>query len=439
MIYVIAFFVLLGPLVFVHELGHYLAAKLFGVRVEVFSIGFGKRLWGFKRGDTDYRLSALPFGGYVRMSGENPMEEHSGEPYEFMSHPRWQRFFIALAGPCMNVVFPLFLLAALYAVHYENPYYLTQSPAIVGWVAPNSPAAKADLETGDTIAQIDGVVNPNWEMVFDEIARAGKRPLSLKIERGAATQDKQLTLNTHSSAPEEMFGAVPAYSYVAQSVISGSAGDHAGLKAGDELVSVDDKPMLTVEELIAGMQETKGRPLTIQVRRGGGLQNLTVVPAQTGTSGYRIGVFFRPLIRVEKLSLADAWRRSFQENIKNSVIVIVTLRELLNAQVSIRQMSGPIGIAQVSGEAAQAGPYDFFRVMAMISVNLGILNLLPIPILDGGLILLLLIEGVMRRDIKREVKEMVYQAAFVFIILFAVFIIYNDITKTALGKLLHLG
>ena len=166
MIYIVAILIVLGPLVFIHELGHYIAAKLFGVRVEVFSLGFGKRLFGFKRGDTDYRVSALPFGGYVKMSGENPMEAGSGDPAEFMSHPRWQRFIIALAGPTMNVLLSIAVITVIFMVHFERDYFLDQ-PAVIGWVEKNSPAAKLGIQSGDRIASVDGVSNPTWQTARD--------------------------------------------------------------------------------------------------------------------------------------------------------------------------------------------------------------------------------------------------------------------------------
>src|SRR5271157_532122 len=156
--------VVLAIMIVVHELGHFAAAKWFGVRVDVFSIGFGKRLAGFRRGVTDYRISALPLGGYVKMAGENPLESRSGAPDEFMSHPRWQRFVIAIAGPAMNILLAIALLTGVFMVHYERPVFLDQ-PAVVGWVLDNTPAARAGIEQGDRIVRIDGVHNPNWEDV----------------------------------------------------------------------------------------------------------------------------------------------------------------------------------------------------------------------------------------------------------------------------------
>src|SRR6202007_1794779 len=156
LISLIAVVVILGFMILIHEFGHYAVAKLLGVRVEVFSIGFGKRLLGFRRGETDYRIAAIPLGGYVKMSGENPMDERTGDPREFLSHPRWHRFLIAIAGPFMNILLAIVLLTAVYMVHYEYAAYMDQQ-AVVGYVEPNSPAAKAGIERGDRLVQVDGV------------------------------------------------------------------------------------------------------------------------------------------------------------------------------------------------------------------------------------------------------------------------------------------
>ena len=183
LIAVVSMAVVLGIMILVHEFGHYAAAKYFGVRVDVFSIGFGKRLAGFRRGDTDYRISALPLGGYVKMAGENPLESRSGAPDEFMSHPRWQRFVIAVAGPAMNIILAIALLTGVFMVHYEHPLFLDE-PAVVGWVMDNSPAAKAGIEQGDRIVRIDGQANPTWEDVLLKVMISSKQPVSVAIQRG---------------------------------------------------------------------------------------------------------------------------------------------------------------------------------------------------------------------------------------------------------------
>src|SRR5580693_8559651 len=181
----------LGVMILVHEFGHYAAAKWFGVRVDVFSIGFGKRLVGFRRGVTDYRISALPLGGYVKMAGENPLESRTGAPDEFMSHPRWQRFVIAVAGPVMNILLAIVLLTGVFMVHYERPEFFDQ-PAVIGWVLDNSPAAKAGIEQGDRVVRIDGAQNPTWEDVLLKVMESPKQPVDLAIQRGNQILEKQV-------------------------------------------------------------------------------------------------------------------------------------------------------------------------------------------------------------------------------------------------------
>jgi regulator of sigma E protease len=181
----------LGVLVFVHEFGHYAVAKLCGVRVEIFSLGFGKRLWGFRRGDTDYRISALPLGGYVKMAGENPMEERTGDPGEFTSHPRWQRFLIAIAGPAANIILAIAVLTGVFMVHHESPIFWNE-PAVIGFVSEGSAAEKAGLESGDRVVRIHNASDPTWATAMYEIALNPDQPVDLQIQRGAETLHKTI-------------------------------------------------------------------------------------------------------------------------------------------------------------------------------------------------------------------------------------------------------
>ena len=183
LISLIAVVVILGFMILIHEFGHYAVAKWLGVRVEVFSIGFGKRLLGFRKGDTDYRISAIPLGGYVKMSGENPMDERTGDPAEFLSHSRWHRFLIAIAGPTMNIMLAIFLLTSVYMVHYEYPVFMDK-PAVIDGVRANSAAAQADLKPGDRIIKIDGITNPTWEQVQPRVMISPNQPLAVTIQRG---------------------------------------------------------------------------------------------------------------------------------------------------------------------------------------------------------------------------------------------------------------
>src|SRR5579864_4579652 len=426
---VLAVIVVLGTLVLVHEWGHYAVAKLCGVRVEVFSLGFGKRLWGFKRGDTDYRLSALPFGGYVRMSGENPMEEHTGAPWEFMSHPRWQRFLIAIAGPFMNVLLCVVVLTGVNMVHYEDPVFLSQ-PTVIGWVEPGSIAAKAGLQAGDRVVQIEDANDPTWETTYEKFTIGAGTLTHLKAQRDGKIVPIQVQLNN-----TDHLGVLPDQPYVVTRIEPGLPAAKAGLQLGDEVLSVDGATVRSTPALSNYLQTVKDRPVDIKLKRNGKVLDFTVTPQLTDVGGdkrYRVGIVSDP-VRIEQLSFPAAFVQSLSDTKKNSLLILDLLRRLAHSGKAIKQMSSIIGIGQVSGEAAREGLLPFLYILAVISLNLGIFNLLPIPILDGGLILLLIIEGLLRREIKREVKELVYQAAFVFLIIFAAIVIFNDISKLHLG------
>jgi regulator of sigma E protease len=427
--------VVLGIMILVHEFGHYAAAKWFGVRVDVFSIGFGKRLTGFRRGGTDYRISALPLGGYVKMAGESPLESRSGAADEFMSHPRWQRFVIAIAGPAMNILLAVVLLTGVFMVHYEHPVYLDQ-PAVVGWVLENSPAAKSGIEQGDRIVRIEGQQNPTWEDVLLKVAIASKGPMDIAIQRGNEILEKQVQPETEGSDPYATVGWLPDQPITVTELEPNMPAAQAGLKLGDEIVAVNGTPMRSLLSVIHYLRQNGSKPVDVTAVRNGQQLSFRITPVQTeedGQKNYRLGFQSRP-VQIDKLPFAQALNRSIEENKRYSLLIVDLVRKLAQHKASIKQMEGPIGIARASGDAArQPGWTPLLSLMAMISLNLGIFNLLPIPILDGGIILLLIIEGLLRREISMKIKERIYQTAFVFLILFAVVVIYNDLMKALPG------
>ncbi len=427
--------VVLGIMILVHEFGHYAAAKWFGVRVDVFSIGFGKRLAGFRRGETDYRISALPLGGYVKMAGENPLESRSGGADEFMSHPRWQRFVIALAGPAMNIILAVGLLTGVFMVHYEHPVYLDQA-AVVGWVMENSPAAKSGVEQGDRIVRIDGQQNPTWEDVLLKVAVTSKGPVDVAIQRGNEILDKQIQPEVEGADPYGTVGWLPDEPITVTYLEPDMPAAKAGLKLGDEVVAVNGTPMRSLVSVIHYLRQNGNKPVDVTALRSGQKLSFKVTPVQTeddGQKNYRLGFHSRP-VQIDKLPFAQALSRSIEENKRYSLLIVDLVRKLVEHKASIKQMEGPIGIARASGDAArQPGWTPLLSLMALISLNLGVFNLLPIPILDGGIILLLVVESLLRREISIRIKERIYQTAFVFLILFAVVVIYNDLMKALPG------
>jgi regulator of sigma E protease len=434
------FVIVIGFMVLIHEFGHYAVAKLLGVRVEQFAIGFGKRLFGFRKGETDYRINALPFGGYVKMSGENPMDERSGDPREFMSHSRWHRFLIAIAGPVMNILLAIVLLTGVYMVHYEHPAYLDQ-PAVVGWVEHGSPAEKQGVQPGDRIVQIDGVENPTWEQVEVKQLLSANQPLSYTVKRDDQEIKGTVVPVSVSNSGAGAAGWTPYQPVVIGDVEPGMPAAKAGLKPGDKIVSMDGKPVPSIQAMIDSLQRAKGQPVQLQIERNGQSLTFNVTPVLADTPGaaekhYRLGFANSYATKVTKLPLPEAFSHSLADNKRYSVILLQLVGKLIQHKASLKTMSGPIGIAQQAGEAAQQkGWIPLIGLCAAISLNLGIFNLLPIPIMDGGVILLLFIEALMRRDISLRIKERIYQAAFVFLILFAAMVIYNDIAKTIAQRL----
>jgi regulator of sigma E protease len=440
---VLAVAVVLGFMILIHEFGHYAVAKLLGVRVEVFSIGFGKRLFGFRRGDTDYRIAAIPLGGYVKMSGENPMDERTGDPGEFLSHPRWHRFLIAIAGPSMNILLAIGLLTFVYMVHYEYPAVLDE-PAVIGWVLPDTPAAKAGIQIGDRIARLEGIENPTWKQVDPKEALSPNQPLDVTIDRGGKLFDKTIVPEAYGVNQMGSAGWVPKEpSVTVTDLEDGLPAQRAGMKIGDEILAVDGQPIPALQAMIETLKRTQGKPIEITVRRNGEQKTFTMQPVLADIPGlqekrYRVGIGSTRM-KVSALPLAAAFHRSIEQNKEGSLLILELVQKMIQRKISIRTIEGPIGIGRAAGEAAtEKGWTPLMALTAAISLNLGIFNLLPIPILDGGVILLLFVESLMRRDISLQIKERIYQAAFVFLVLFAVMVIYNDLAKTLPGMMQRL-
>ncbi len=427
----IAVVAVLGFMILIHEFGHYAVAKWLGVRVEQFAIGFGKRLVGFRKGETDYRINAIPLGGYVKMSGENPMDERTNDPREFMNHSRWHRFLIAIAGPTMNILLAIVLLTVVYMVHFEYPAVYDE-PTVIGWVLRDTPAAKAGFQIGDRITRIDGVQNPTWEQVDLKEAMSPGQPIEVTVERNGQALQKTVVPEPSGVDQIGVAGWAPKEHNVTITELQPDMpAEKAGLKEGDQILELDGKPVPALAAMVQSLEVSKDKPITLTVRRDGQQKTFTVQPVLFDKR-YRIGIGSMQT-KVKTLPFLEALRLSLHENRQDALLILELVKKMAHGRM-LRSIEGPIRIGQAAGEAARRkGWTPLMQLTAAISLNLGIFNLLPIPILDGGVILFLLIEGLMRRDISLNIKERVYQAAFVFLVLFAVMVIYNDLLKTIPG------
>ena len=459
----VAFIVLVGIMVVVHEAGHFVVAKLCKVRVEAFSIGFGPKLFGVTLGETEYKVCLLPFGGFVKMTGESP--EHNLEvpgtpvvvqayeklpssgadtsiplggiddPGSFLAHPRWQRMLIGIAGPIANFILAFVLMLFYYAVFNEVDAIEVKTPT-VEWVVPDSLAAQAGFHPGDQILRYDVFKKPDWSQIDAQSRLNANQTIPVTVQRG----DNSMVLNLHilASAKTDSFeipdeGLLPQEYYgpiKVNDVSPGLPAEQAGLRPGDAIVAVDGHPFHTVYSLLFYMQEGQGKPINLTVMRNGQTLNLVGHPTKLDT-GYKLGFSVAPVpVRDQPLPLGKAITKSNQFFGQNTFIILEVLQRLFTHKVAVSQLQGPVGIARMAGEAAEIkGWQPKFTLAAEISINLGILNLMPFPILDGGMIMFLIIESFMKRDINFMVKERIYQAAFVLLLVFFAFIMFSDVTK----------
>jgi regulator of sigma E protease len=427
LITLVSFIVVIGVLVFVHELGHYLAAKRIGVRVLTFSLGFGPKILGFRKGDTEYCISAIPLGGYVKMAGENPEESRSGRGDEFLSKSKWQRFQVLIMGPAMNIVLAVVLMSIVFAQGVQMPAFQDRA-AVVGAVRSGSPAEEVGIRPGDLIYRVADREVKTWEAFYVQIGTRANRDVPLSIIR----EGQELTVNV-TPEPQTRFevgeiGVMPDVNPRVTAVESGQPAERAGFRPGDVIVAADGEPITFSSQLIDHVQRHGERPMTIEVQRDGAPVSLTVEAVRREDT-LRIGIGLEDEFVTIDPGPLQAIGLSIQRNIQFSGLIIETVWGLITRQTSPRQLMGPVAIAQLSGEYAQAGWISFLTLMASISLNLGLLNLLPIPVLDGGHIFIMMLEGVSRRDFSIRVKEKMLLAGFVLLMLLMVTVIYNDLTR----------
>lgn len=427
-LYSLASFVfVLGVLVFVHELGHFLVARWLGVRVITFSIGFGPKLVSFRRGDTEYAISLLPLGGYVKMAGENPDDPQTGSGDEFLSRGKWDRFRVLVAGPAMNILLAVGLMWVVLAQGAQVPIF-QDDPVDVAVVEESSPAQRGGIRPGDRITKVGSMAVATWEQFYVAIASRAERDVPITLLR----EGREIVVTVHPEPKTKMrigdIGVLPNVHPSIRAVTGNSPAEKAGVQAGDIVLAVNGKPITFSGQLSAEIRKFPEQEVTLRVSRGGAERDIAVTPRKEGNAGI-IGVQIADPFKLVEPGVFEALELSVSRNIEFSTQIVQVLGGLFTRETSPKQLMGPVAIAQMSGDYAAAGWIALLTFMASLSLNLGLLNLLPIPVLDGGHIFIMAVEGLVRRDFSFKVKERLILAGFVMLMMLMVTVVYNDLTR----------
>lgn len=443
---ILIFIVALGILVTVHEWGHFIVAKKLGVRVDVFSIGFGPKLLGYTWHGTEYRISPIPFGGYVKIYGQEPYEEADGDPVKaeaiardpesFCGKPLYKKLGVVFAGPVMNLVLCFFLLPLVFMVGRLEPKILVEPPVVID-VLEASPAQKAGFKAGDRVISFNGKKVQTWRDLILKISLHPDETVPVTFERDGVVQtiDVALTTQPHirqksgflGIEPFEFFGNEP----LVDSVRPGSPADKGGIKPGDLVVGLNGQPVKYWTRMTRMIQDNKDKPLKLTVLRDGKEVRLTVIPEFHEESGlYRLGItkkiqkedFMR-----EQHGLFESVALGTSEFKRLFLLTCDILWRLFTGQLSLKTLGGPLQIAQATSSAARSGFGDFLYLLAFLSMQLGILNLLPIPILDGGHVAFIAIEGIRRRPLSPRIKSVSMQLGLVLLLGLMVLVTINDV------------
>jgi regulator of sigma E protease len=434
---IIGMVLVLGVIILVHEWGHFIAARFFGVRVDVFSIGFGPRLFGMKRGATDWRVSMLPLGGYVRMAGQDITDIDSGEeapkglPDELMSKKRWQRAVISFAGPAVNLVFPLVLLGGYYLIAGVPYATFERKPVVVNELSSAHSESVNGLQAGDTVVLMNGTRNPNWDLaakILSQVNPGGT--VSVEVANGGVS--RHLDIPVTSDPKAHVLGYLPILPTIGE-VMAGTPASRAGLQVGDVIRSVDGQKITYWDQFVDQVRGSGGKTLQLEVERKGQPTNLTITPKQglgdSEDKNFQIGVAPHFDYAYERVGLTQSVREASTRTWEYVTGTFGVFAKLFSGRVSVKQLQSVVGISRVAGQAVAEGAAAVISFMALISVNLGILNLLPIPILDGGHILLLSMEGIRRRDFSLTFKERFIQVGLVFLLVLFAYVMYNDVVR----------
>ena len=422
---VVSFLLVLSLLVFVHELGHYLAARHVGVRVQQFSIGFPPRLVGRKVGDTEYLLSWIPLGGYVRLEGQNIDDENPADPRNYAAKTKLQRLYILVAGPAMNLLLALLLMPVVYMLGVEAPAY-RQSVPVLAEVEAEGPAGLAGFRGGDRIAAVDSAPTASWDAVYEALAEASLETGTVPVTVARGTERVTLELPRNLIARGQGLGWRPLIPPVVGEVAPGSAAADAGLRPGDRIVAIAGTPIDRWDRISEVVQRGEGTPLALKLERAGQPFTLRLAPRlDEGSGRWLIGI--SPGTTLTRHGPWDALLLGTERLADITATTFVFLGRLVTGSGSLDALGGPVKIGAVVGQAARTGAVELIFLMAVISLQLGIFNLLPIPALDGGHIFLLGVERLNGGPLSARFRERAQMIGFAVILTLILFVTYNDI------------
>jgi regulator of sigma E protease len=418
----------LSFMVFIHELGHFAVAKWAGVKVHTFSIGFGKKLIRWKKGDTEYCLSAIPFGGYVAMSGESPDDGGYGNSDEFREKPILVRAAIAVAGPLANIVFAIGILFVLYQIGVEEPKYAM----VIGEIEKGGAGEKAGFKPGDEILTLQGAPVKSWETFWQDAALQGGKSLTVHIKRDGQEMDLTLVPEMDDRFGIAQVGLIGEMKVVITKVVEGTPAAAAGILAGDTLLRIDSTRIPSASALVEMVNGSKGRDISVTVKRADGEKSFTLAPKMDESDKrFKMGVYPGHVVPVQlnKYGPAEAFQKSVGKNYEYATMVFKTFASILTGRIHLKALSGPVGIIQMIAGSLRQGMQKFLEFIALLNTNLGVLNLLPLAITDGGLLLFLLVEAIRRKPLSLRVQGIVNRVGLSFFLALFLFVTFQDILR----------
>jgi regulator of sigma E protease len=441
MITLIAGIVMLGILVFIHELGHFCVAKLAGVKVLKFSLGFGPKLISRQVGETEYMICAVPLGGYVQMLGEGSGEDGEGAPLDeadlqrsFARQSVSRRTAIVAAGPLMNLIFPFLIMPVAFLVGVNLPAFLDRAPCL-GFVLADSDGGRAGFLPGDCIEAVNGDPVPTWTGANMALISHAGSELRLTVTRSGERLDLVMIPENGGLEGLRSIGLFPVQEALIGGLAPGMPAQAAGMEEGDRILAIDETPINSWYDLKQAIQEGHGNSQTFQIDRRGERLALNIKPAREETNGedFLIGISPFQETVFKRFGPVAAFKAGAERSMELIELTLVFIQKLFTGHVSTKNIGGPITVVQIAGQAAQTDVASILSVLAFLSIQLGILNLLPIPILDGGHLFFNLVEAVFRRPLSLRTREIAQQVGLVLLIMLMVLAFYNDIVRLFFG------